>query len=453
MTVNEKRFRRYGLIGHPLGHSLSPLIHQRIMEAVDIEGEYQLYDITPARLGDKIPYLLKTLNGFNCTIPHKQAVIPYLRSLAPSARLYGAVNTVFNGQGHNTDGAGFAACKVAMLGRHVCVTGSGGVSRVLAIEAARAGAAKITVNARNRQSATSLVNDVRTMGYEAIRLATGQEDLVADVILNGTPVGMWPRAGGLSVSSQRISQALAVFDTVYNPTATRLVLKAKSLGIPALGGLQMLYEQALAAQRIWNPGVDFGRATEQLSRIPYGLARKLLRQSPIKLLLTGFMGCGKSHIGRLVSSSMGDDLSFVDLDEMIVQREGKSIAQIFASAGEAAFRSLERQYLLEQLSAPGAVIIATGGGTLVQSGAAETMQAAGALVIYLDVPFATAMNRIGNDTARPLLHSGLRQAKALYESRRPLYEAVADLTVQADQPAALMVNTILSAFEWDQRQQ
>lgn len=425
------------------------------MEAVGIMGEYQLYDITPERLGDELPLLLKTLDGFNCTIPHKQAVIPYLKDLAPSTRLYGAVNTVFNGHGHNTDGAGFAACGVDMEGRHVWVTGSGGVSRVLAMEAARAGAASIIVDARNQQSAKVLVNDVKAIGYNAIRTATTDEaeDLVADVILNGTPVGMWPNAGGLSVGMQRIHQAQAVFDTIYNPTATRLVLKAKSQGIPATGGLKMLFEQALAAQRIWNPTIDFDRASEQLSRIPYGLAREVLRQCPIKLLLTGFMGSGKSHIGQQVSLSMGGDLAFIDLDEVIAQRAGKNITQIFAAEGEAGFRDLERQCLLEQLHASGSAIIATGGGALVQPGAAEAVQAAGALVIYLDAPFATVMNRIGADTERPLLQSGLLQAKALYELRRPLYEEVADLTVQADQQANLIVETILSAFEWNHPQQ
>lgn len=453
MTVNERRFRRYGLIGHPLGHSLSPLIHQRIMEAVDIEGEYQLYDIAPERLRDKLPHLLKWLDGFNCTIPHKQAVIPYLEKLAPSAQLYGAVNTVFSGHGYDTDGAGFAACRVDIAGRHVCVTGSGGVSRVLAVEAARAGAAKILIDARNQRSANALVNDVRAIGYEAIGLATTDEDLLSDVILNGTPVGMWPNTGGLSMSPQRISQATAVFDAVYNPTATRLVLRAKSQGIPAMGGLIMLFEQALAAQRIWNPTIEFDRASERLARITYSLAQEVLRQCPIKLLLTGFMGSGKSHVGRQVSLAMGGDLPFIDLDKMIIQREGKSIAQIFASEGEAAFRAIERQHLLEQLNVSESRIIATGGGALVQPGAAEAVQAAGALVIYLDVPFAAAMNRIGADTARPLVQSGVLQTKALYELRRPLYEQVADLTVQADQPAALVANSILSAFEWNQRQQ
>ncbi|HBK86312.1 MAG TPA: hypothetical protein DDZ53_09810, partial [Firmicutes bacterium] len=395
MTVIKKRFHRYGLIGHPLGHSLSPLIHQRIMEAAGIDGKYQLYDIAPERLGDELPHLLKSLDGFNCTIPHKLTIIPYLRDLAPSARLYGAVNTVFSGHGHNTDGAGFAACGVDMAGRHVCVTGSGGVSRVLAMEAARAGAAQIVVDARNQRSADALVNHVRAAGYDAIRTATTHEtkDSISDVILNGTPVGIWPNAGGLSVSMRRIRQAQAVFDTIYNPTATRLVLKAKSQGIPAMGGLRMLFEQALAAQRIWNPTIDFDRAKEQLSRIPCGLAREVLRKSPIKLLLTGFMGSGKSYIGRQVSMTLGGDLPFVDLDAVVAQRAGKSISQIFAAEGEAAFRALERQCLLEQLHASGSTIIATGGGALVQPGAAEVVHAGGALVIYLDTPFATSMRR------------------------------------------------------------
>lgn len=447
--MGNKEHRRFGLIGHPLGHSLSPQIHQGIMDTMGIAGEYQLYDIGPDSLAQELPQLLKELDGINCTIPHKQAVMPFLSQLAPSANLYGAVNTVFNGEGHNTDGAGFAACRVEMSGHRVCVTGAGGVSRVLAIEAARAGATRIVIDARNTEQRNALVRDIRTMGYNASQaFATKTEDCLCQVLLNGTPVGMWPNTGGLAVDTQHILQAQAVFDTIYNPTATRLVLKAKSHGIPAMGGLTMLYEQALASQRIWNPSVDFDSAQNDLAAILPTLALKVLQNSPIKLLLTGYMGSGKTRIGRDLSNSMPGCLPFVDLDELVVQRAGKGIPEIFSSEGEASFRALERQCLLEQLQSPGSAIIATGGGALIQPGVDKDVRAASALVIYLDVTLETATKRLAGTGTRPLLSTGAN-GPGLYKSRLPLYQAIADYTVQANGHPAQIVNTIKKAFNWD----
>ena len=109
--------RRYGLIGKSLQHSLSPFIHRRLMEAAGIKGEYKLYELEEGELDRQLPQLLAELDGFNCTLPYKQRIIPYLRELAPSARLYGAVNTVHQGVGHNTDGVGFRSCSVPMAGK------------------------------------------------------------------------------------------------------------------------------------------------------------------------------------------------------------------------------------------------------------------------------------------------------------------------------------------------
>ena len=117
---------RYGLIGKPLGHSLSPFIHERIMEAVGIKGVYKLYELDQEDLSRELPRLLRELDGFNCTIPYKQSVIPYLQGLAPSAELYGAVNTVHAGLGHNTDGLGFRSCRVPLAKKRVCILGAGG---------------------------------------------------------------------------------------------------------------------------------------------------------------------------------------------------------------------------------------------------------------------------------------------------------------------------------------
>lgn len=440
-----RNIRRFGLIGHPLGHSLSPWIHDRIMQVAGVKGEYKLYDLEPQLLSRELPRLLSTLHGFNCTIPHKQAIIPYLEDLAPSALAYGAVNTVFEDKGYNTDGAGFAACAVPMEGRRVCVLGAGGVARVLALEAARSSATEIIIQARNQNAAEHLVRDVKQSGYKNIWSA--QEPAVCDVILNGTPAGMWPKIWDVPALDGQVREAKAVFDTIYNPTATRLVLKAKSSGIWAMGGLQMLFEQALASQKIWNPEVEWGRFRNELAEIPKGLPREVLRQSPLKIVLTGFMGSGKSHVGHALS--IAEDLPFVDLDETIVARTGQTIAEIFESQGEAFFRSLERDLLLDELRKPGSLVLATGGGTLVQDGVLAAVRSVGALVVFLDVSLDEVLHRVGSDPARPMLKRGPAETLALYTLRRPLYEAAADLKVPANGKPAQVVKRIMTALGWD----
>lgn len=447
-VVNVTKVRRFGLIGHPLGHSLSPLIHERIMEVVGIKGEYKLYDLKPQELKEELPKLISSLDGFNCTIPYKQAVIPYLQTIAPCAEGYGAVNTVYRGVGYNTDGAGFIACQVPMKGKNVCVLGAGGVARVLALEAARAGAREVLVQARNKARASELVEKVRSEGFNNVAIRTENSSL-PNVILNGTPVGMWPNQGELPTSEAEIVGADAVFDTIYNPTATRLVLTAKSQGVWAKGGLQMLFEQALAAQQIWHPDLDFSSFQAELSRIPQSLAREVLQQNPLKLVFTGFMGSGKTHIGSRLAKRMHGDLPFLDLDQVIAERAQKSIKEIFQEQGEAAFRALERECLLELLKRPGSLLVASGGGALCQPELVEKVRNLGGLVIYLDVPFEVALKRMGADLERPLLQGGLEKVQHLYNLRKPLYKVAADLTVPADRNEKDVVDFIMEAFEWD----
>ncbi|HBN95223.1 MAG TPA: hypothetical protein DDZ66_02895 [Firmicutes bacterium] len=443
-------FRRFGLIGYPLGHSLSPFIHERIMEVAGLRGEYQLYELEPKSLPTRLPKLLDALDGLNCTIPYKESVIPYVDKLGPSASLYGAVNTVHGRTGHNTDGEAFAACRVPMHGRRVCVLGAGGVARVLTMEAVRAGATEILIQVRNSHRAETLVGEVKERDYHTIHAVWGDEgrNLDCEVVLNGTPVGMWPHVGGIPVTERQLEAAQVVFDTVYNPSATRLVLQAKSRGLWAKGGLQMLFEQALASQKIWNPQVNFDSCKDELDEVRRELAEEVLRNSPIKLVLTGFMGSGKTHVGKTLATAMS--LDFVDLDDRIVQETGQSITEIFASRGEETFRSFERRIFLDQLLCPGSMVVATGGGTLLQEGILEAVHGAGALVIYLDVSLEVALQRIGGDSNRPMLKGGVKETRKLFERRQPLYEAVADLKVCGHGEVAQIVDTIMTAFGWNQ---
>ena len=445
--MQRNRYRRFGLLGYPLGHSLSPWIHQRIMEIAGIPGEYKLYPLKPEELASDLPKLLASLDGSNCTIPYKESIIPYLQGCAPCAAAYGAVNTVHGRVGYNTDGIGFAACEVPLKGRSVCILGAGGVARVFALEAVRAGAREISILARTPQRAEALVQDVKAHGYSNI-LALGPEagPVNCDICLNGTPVGMWPKVRGLPAENQELKVGEGVFDGIYNPTATRFLLQAKGQGIWAKGGLQMLFEQALAAQKIWNPEVDFQAWSSELAALKGGLAREVLRQSPIKLVLSGFMGSGKSTVGSALAKALA--LPFVDLDESIVEVADQTIPEIFQTQGEASFRKLEREVFLAELKRPEALVLAAGGGTLVQEGMEDILGESRALVIYLDVSLPTAIKRVGRDQGRPMLGSGLAETEALYVSRRPSYESYADLRVPAEGDLAQIVNEIMSAFEW-----
>ena len=448
---NGRSHRRFGLIGYPLGHSLSPYIHERIMEVAGIDGEYRLYELEPGSLPKELPRLLDALHGLNCTLPHKEAIVKYLEKLAPSAAEYGAVNTVYGRTGYNTDGRAFASCGVPMDGRKVRILGAGGVARVLAIEAVRAGAREIVVQARNLPRAEHLVGEVQRRGFRHISALPEPkgDSMDCNVVLNGTPVGMWPHVDGLPVTMRQLEGVQAVFDTIYNPTATRLVLRAKSRDMWTMGGLQMLFAQALAAQKIWNPEVDFTKYNTELEELRQGLAREVLRRSPIKLVLTGFMGSGKTHVGKALADTMS--LPFVDLDERIAGDYGQSITDIFASQGEGAFREMERRVFLDQIKHPETMVMSTGGGTLVQEGLMETLLGSGVLVIYLNVPFDLALQRIaldGGNRKRPLLTEGLEKAKNLYEMRQPLYEAVADLEVPASLGVDEIVKRIMTAFGW-----
>lgn len=255
---------RFCLIGHPLGHSLSPQIQARLFKLGGQVGSYTLRDAPPETLAGLFapgaPDGLRRYDGFNVTIPYKQAVIPYLDSLSPRAALYGAVNTVrCSGgrlEGHNTDGEGFlralAGAGIALRGR-VLLCGAGGVSHTMACEALSHGCA-LTVAARSAEKAGAfaafLQQKIPGAAVSSRPLCEAGEGW--DLILNGTPSGMYPSLmKEMPVPAETARSAAAVFDAVYNPRETLLLRTAKAAGAKTLDGLSMLVWQAAAAQEIW----------------------------------------------------------------------------------------------------------------------------------------------------------------------------------------------------------
>lgn len=260
--------RKFCLIGHPLGHSLSPQIHTRLFELSGEKVEYTLEDIAPEELKGKFGYL-ESFDGFNITIPHKMSIIGYCDKLSPEAKRYNSVNCVKNGAekvGYNTDCIGFTK-SIDMLGASlkdkVLLIGCGGVGRMMAIETALEGG-ELTIAALESDTplVEKVVSEIKAQKSDAkINTVTiGESGLTAetlrnerfDLLVNATPVGMFPKTDRMPCGADVLDNVNAVFDVIYNPRDTLLAKTAREKGCKVLTGMAMLVLQAVAAHEIWN---------------------------------------------------------------------------------------------------------------------------------------------------------------------------------------------------------
>ena len=262
--------KKYALIGHPLGHSLSPQIHTRLMQLSGVDGTYELLDIPPEELSANFGRLGE-LDGFNATIPHKVGIIPYCSRLDASAERFGSVNCVKNGGekvGYNTDVFGFTR-SIDMLGAKlsskVLVIGCGGVGRMIAAQAAYEGGdvtvavlpdlltdAQKTVSAIKGRMPGARIGTVTIGGGTLSADDFGGNIPGFDLLINASPVGMFPKIDAMPCGREIAERCGYVFDVVYNPDETLLAKTARELGKPAMTGMAMLVLQAAAAQEIWN---------------------------------------------------------------------------------------------------------------------------------------------------------------------------------------------------------
>ncbi len=263
--------KQYGVIGHPIGHTLSPFIHTRLMQLSGIDGEYGVFDIAPDELSEKFKSELSKLDGFNATIPHKQAVMRLADHLDETAELYGSVNTVAFvtdgcgrrvSTGYTTDGIGFVKALENAgipLGSNVTIAGCGGVGRVFANTCAKQGCKMTILECEAAIEGTrSFAAELNERFGEGTAKAMLTSDFCgeSDLLVNATPVGMFPKCDACVVGDSVINKAAAVFDAVYNPSETLIVKKARANGSKAITGMTMLVYQAAAAQTIWN-GSEF----------------------------------------------------------------------------------------------------------------------------------------------------------------------------------------------------
>lgn len=251
--------QKYTLIGHPLGHSMSPFIHSELFKLSKIDAAYDCTDIAPEDLANQTD-MLRQLSGYNITIPYKRDIIQYTDILDESAKRYGAVNCIHNTNGrsvgYNTDCTGFLmSVKSLALSGKVLLIGCGGVGRMMAIEAALHGAdLTIGIIPEAAKSAADLCHEIDNLSackkvhVRNIESVSGEFDL----IINASPVGMYPKSDACPVSEELISECGGVFDAIYNPVKTKFIRIAQSFGKPTVNGTAMLVYQAVKAHEIWN---------------------------------------------------------------------------------------------------------------------------------------------------------------------------------------------------------
>ena len=254
--------KHYAVIGHPIGHTMSPFIHKRLFDLAGIDADYTKLDIAPEALAAEYENTLRRLDGFNITIPHKQAIIPLLDKLDDKAKMYGSVNTVSlaneTATGFTTDPDGFIraieAAGITLDGR-IMILGCGGVARTMAYEIALRGKPfEFAVRQEDCGKAGLLCLDITRKIPEA-QVSFGLINQIigtVDVLINATPVGMYPNTGDQPIHNCAIGRCGAVFDAIYNPLETALVKRAKANGAKAEGGMSMLVWQAVVAHQIWD---------------------------------------------------------------------------------------------------------------------------------------------------------------------------------------------------------
>ena len=386
----------YGLLGERLGHSFSPEIHRQLGGY-----DYRLFEKRPEQLDSFLRS--HEFDGLNVTIPYKKAVIPYCQELTDQARRIGSVNTILRRPdgtllGHNTDYEGFRymleKAGARIKGRKALVLGSGGASLTVRAALADLGVGEMVTISRSGPD-----------NYENL-----ERHKDAQIIVNATPVGMYPNNEGCPVDLEQFSQCEEVFDLIYNPARTRLLLAAQQRGLVWANGLGMLVAQARgSAEMFLNTKIPDERVDEVV-RAMEGKAKNLI--------LIGMPGCGKSTVGQALARRLGRPL--VDLDEEIVREAGTSIPEIFACQGEEVFRNIEHRLLLKAAQQSGAVI-ATGGGIVTRKENMDPMRQ-NSVVIFLRREL-DLLPREG----RPLSQrDGLEK---LYRQRLPLYKKVADIAV------------------------
>lgn len=402
--------KKYGLLGRKLDHSYSPQLHNMLSDY-----EYKLYEVEP----EDLDTFMETtrLSGMNVTIPYKKSVMKYCVELSDAARKMGCCNTLVKmadgWHGDNTDYYGFCAMVknrgIDFDGRKVLVLGSGGASNTVCRASEDLGAREIVVISRSGD------NNYSNLDKHAD----------ADIIVNATPVGMFPYNGQCMLELKQFPKLEGVVDLIYNPERTALLLQAEELGIKHTDGLYMLVAQAKKAAEIFAGKLIPESENERINAI--------LRAQMNNIVLIGMPGCGKSSVGKLLAQKTGR--RFIDADQAIVESAGVTIPEIFKQDGEAGFRKIETK-VMEELGKLSGVIIATGGGCVTRPENYTLIHQNG-VIFWLQRDISKLPTN-----GRPI--SQANPLEKLYADRKDKYAAFADVIVDNNGALEATVDAIIA---------
>lgn len=410
---------QYGLIGYPLGHSFSKEIHEAI-------GEYQ-YDLYPLKEEELDDFFSKSdFKGINVTIPYKQKVIKYLDEIDEDASKIGAINTIVNIdgklKGYNTDFYGLLALieknDIEIEDKDVAILGTGGTSNTASYLCHYLKANSVIKISRSKKD--------NCLTYEQLN---EQKDKF-QVIINTTPMGMYPNNQDCLLDLSEFNKLEAVVDVIYNPLRTKLVLQAKEKGLKATNGLYMLVAQAIKAYSIFKNKEYDRELTDNIY--------KALLTKKENIVLIGMPTCGKTTLGNLLATRLNKE--HYDIDDVIIKDTQRKITDIFSQDGEKVFREYEKQAVREVYKKD-SVIISCGGGTILDKENVEMLKQNGTLV-FLD----RELSKLGFDDSRPITSSKEKLEK-IYKERYEIYLQAKDITIENNDSKQSAIERILESYE------
>ncbi len=410
---------KYGCIGEHLKHSFSKEIHGEIACY-----DYEIREIEPKNLEN----FIKTadFSGINVTIPYKEAVMPYLDEISPIAQKIGSVNTVVNRNGklfgYNTDFFGMKClvekAKIDITAKKVAILGTGGTSKTAYALSENLGAGEIIFVSRRKAE--------NSVTYE--ELYAGHKD--TKIIINTTPVGMFPSPNFSPVDLDLLPEVEGVVDAVYNPLNTKLYKVAKAKGIKAATGLYMLVAQAVRASEIF--------LDKNYNKTLIDETYKKIRKSKENIVLTGMPASGKTTVGQAVAKKLGRE--FIDCDKLIENRIGCKISEFFKEKGEKAFRDIESQ-IIDEISNKNGLVISTGGGAVLREENICALKRNGT-VFFLN----RSLHLLVPTSDRPL-SSNTGDMEKRYNERYPIYLKTSDIEISADQSIEVVAEKVVKEFE------
>ena len=408
----------YGCIGEKLGHSFSKEIHNSL-------ADYQ-YELKELEKDDVTAFMTEhNFKAINVTIPYKETVIPFLDFISDEAEKIGAVNTIVNKDGrlygYNTDFFGMKSlierAEIEVKNKTVAILGGGGTSKTAQAVAEFLGAKAIYKVSRTDKEGF-------IMYEELYNISDG-----IDVIINTTPVGMYPNIFTSAIDVERFKNLSGVVDAVYNPLRSKLVSDALKEGVKAVGGLYMLVAQAAAAVERF---IDTKVENEDIEKVFLKIFK-----SKENIVLIGMPSSGKTTVGTALSEELGR--LFYDSDKLIEETENTSIPEIFKAKGEKYFRECESEAIFT-LSKNNSSVISTGGGAVLNSKNIEYLKENGK-VYFLDRP----LEKLITTNDRPL-SSNKSDLEKRYNERYELYKESADVVIDASGTVEDVINKIKATF-------